>query len=202
MAVSQGADSLITVKLVDAHSQASRSLSISAKLVVPSTITGSAVGVRDMPTLIATERVIERINGTGFALPDEQGKHAIAEILNKCFIPIPEDRWQSTKLDLRAEVMATEVQQRVGNFVQSMRSPLLPGALQYVGASQSGDPDALPKLADALYTQTRQTLAPQRSVWQDCGPRIARFVGKCALEGIVSTIFGAPVGFFLDWVFE
>lgn len=199
MAMSPPAKSL-SIRIVDTTRGVARELRLDPHSIVPNFVPVGVPESDGMPTLIAVERIISKINRSGFSLIQNESRLLLAEHVNRHYLAQSSQRWGPSTVELCGSVMVTPAAQEVGEFVHNLRKPLLPGAEQFIRASADPDPNAVPALADFLIETTRSRLRPSKAVWNSRGPEIVRFVGRCALEGIIGAIFGAPVGIFLNQV--
>lgn len=192
---------ILKLLLHDLTRSVSRELTVDPSSVIPDHMIVSAPEHGGLPTLISVERIIAKVNRSGFSLVDERSKLVISDHLNTNYISQSSTCWVSSSLRLMTSVMKTRADQEVGEFVGALRRPLLPGAEQFNRACINPDPDAVPRLADSLLQTTRSSLTPYRPTWIRRAADVGTFIGRCALEGIISTIFGAPVEFFIEEVF-
>ncbi|RCG28243.1 hypothetical protein DQ384_24230 [Sphaerisporangium album] len=163
-----------------------------ASEVVSTTLVVSS-DTRDLPTLASVERIVDRLAGFGLVLADPGEGDRIARLVNKRFLPVPQENWEDQELSLKVVRASGEGEPEALRAVAALRVPVLNATdvvLRHGGAYGPVERRANEiRLVDEL----RQAVTTRKPVWVRFGGQALRFVATTVLTQLVDQLVGIPI---------
>ena len=149
--------------------------------------------VKELPTLSSVEHIIGRLSNLGLVLAGPSEGDRIAQVINKKFLPVPQDKWKDQDLPLHVERADAKGAPEALRAVGALRVPVLAAAntaLTAGGAYGSVERRANEiRLVDEMST----AITHRKPVWLQYGTIAAAFVGKTVLDQLVQQLIGIPI---------
>lgn len=149
--------------------------------------------VKELPTLSSVEHIIGRLSVLGLVLADQSEGDRIARLINKKFLPLPQEMWRDQDLRLHVQRADSEGAPEALQAVGALRAPVLEASDTVLKAGGAYGPAERRANEIRLVDEMSAAIIGRKPVWQKYGRVAASFVGKTVLDQLVKQLIGVPV---------
>jgi hypothetical protein len=149
--------------------------------------------VKELPTLSSVEHIIGRLANLGLILASSGEGDRIAQMINKKFLPVPQEKWKDQDLQVHVERADSKGGPEALRAVAALRKPVLTAANTALAAGGAYGPVERRANEIRLVDEMSNALTHRKPVWLQYGTVAAIFIGKTVLDQIVKQLIGIPI---------
>lgn len=168
------------------------SIVMPANEVVSTTLVVSGTNP-SLPTLASVERINGRLSDLGIVLGNPGQVDQLASVVNAHYLAVPPANWVDMNVRVSGQLLTGNDDRTALRAVRTVRAPTLHAAQRVLGVGSTGNPLDRRAVETRLVDSLSQSIRQDRKIWQTRAAKVALYLGKTALDVIITGLVGVPL---------